>query len=250
MADRLDAVLTKSTALDVGQAMIIAWWHLWSQVPLVPSILVLMAQSALETAQWARMKCFSLGGVKSRDGDGYDYSFFTTSECLTASGAKAMILGAGARSDATGADAEIVGACGDGLTKVRLYPDHPGSRFRAFRSLELAAVDHLAMLKSHRSFGHAWPAVAAGDPRSFANLLKQAGYYTGPAGVYGRQLELYFKQFSSLNIIPEAVVQAAEAKYKETKDGIDQSRERDRIQAMVALSMQQMIDSMADDRWK
>ncbi len=128
------------------------------------SLIVLLAQWALETGRGHSMHCFNIGNIKGRPGgtDGHDWVFFRCNEVL-----KGKI--------------------------VWFDPPDPGCCFRAYDNLELGARDYLALLR--KRFSKAWPAVIIGDPAAFSHALKAQGYYTASEGLYTRSLVSIFKEF-------------------------------------------------------
>jgi hypothetical protein len=158
--------ITPITATELASALVAAWRSLFGHVPSRRSILVLLAQSAHETAEWRAVHCFNIGNVKSIEGDGYDYTYFRCRERI------------------------------DGRD-VYLEPPHPATRFRAFRTLAEGTIDHLAFLKGRRRWARAWEAIERGSPAEFAVALKTAGYYTDPVEVYSRRLVAFYKLFDA-----------------------------------------------------
>ena len=162
MSRELPDRLTPCAVADVGLALYVAWRELFGEEPGRGSLLVLLAQWALETGRGKACHCYNLGNAKSVDGDGYDYTFFRCNEVI-------------------------------GGRVVWFDPPHPACRFRAFETLEAGAADYLALL--HRRFASAWPAVLAGDPADFAHRLKAARYYTANEAAYAAGLTSLFCEF-------------------------------------------------------
>lgn len=77
-------------------------------------------------------------------------------------------------------------------------PPNPACCFRAFATLEAAAIDYLEELR--RRFSSAWSAVLAGDPVAFAVRLKALHYYTAGEGAYAAALASLVHEFD--RIIP------------------------------------------------
>ncbi|MET0795215.1 MAG: peptidoglycan-binding protein [Polyangiaceae bacterium] len=159
---RLEDQLTPVSPGQVFVALQVAWRNQFGTEPHRSSLLVLLAQWALETGRGRSMHCFNLGNVKSNGTSG-DWCFF--------------------RCD------EIIGG------KVKWFePDDPGCRFRAFVDLNAGAADYLRTL--NQRFQRAWPAVLAGDPAAFAHLLKLQLYYTADEAQYTRTLVSLFAEFT------------------------------------------------------
>src|SRR4051794_28728260 len=159
---RLDDQLTSVSPGAVLSALQVAWRTQFGTQPLRASLLVLLAQWALETGRGRSMHCFNLGNVKSNRTSG-DWCFFRCDEILNG--------------------------------KVKWFePDDPACCFRAFPDLNSGAADYLRTLNAR--FQGAWPAVVAGDPAAFAHLLKQQRYYTADEAQYTHSVVSLFNEFS------------------------------------------------------
>ena len=165
----LPDTLTHATPAEVGRALVRAWRALEGRDPDRRSIVVLLAQGALETGRWKSMHCWNLGNVKSVDGDGRSWTFFRCNEVL-------------------------------GGRVVWFDPPHPACRFRAFDTLDEGALDYLALLR--RRYVSAWPAVLVGDPVAFVRALKRARYFTADEEPYVRAVASLFAEFSTLDLAP------------------------------------------------
>jgi flagellum-specific peptidoglycan hydrolase FlgJ len=132
--------------------------------PVRESILILLAQSALETGYWKGCHCWNLGNVKSHDGDGRDYTYYRCSEVK---------------------DGEM----------VWFSPPSPECRFRAYRSLYEGAADHLAFMSGMRRYSKAWAALLAGQPRAFVRELKSGGYFTSAVEPYENAVAGIFAKY-------------------------------------------------------
>jgi hypothetical protein len=184
MAQRLPDQKTPVTRQEVLEALWGAWAVYFNAIPKKESIWVLMSQWALETGWSSSMHCYNLGNVKSRDGDGYDYTYFACNEILPKASAEKLQAKDPKR-------AKITSYRSDGTAIIWFYPDHPGCRFRAFSTLQEGALDHLVILV--KKFDKAWSAVAEGDPAKFAHLLKVQGYYTADETSYSKALTSIFR---------------------------------------------------------
>jgi flagellum-specific peptidoglycan hydrolase FlgJ len=127
-----------------------AWQAQLGESPERASLLVLLSQWSLETANGARCMNFNLGGIKHVDGDGCDYCEFLTVEYKNGQPIRMMLP------------------------------------FRAYPSLEAGAADYLELIR--KRFALAWPAVVTGQTADFAHLLKLQGYYTAPEQDYAAGL--------------------------------------------------------------
>jgi hypothetical protein len=182
--EELPNALTPVTPRQLYEALKVAWLELWSVTMGTPSrdsLLVLLAQWALETGEGHSMHCFNIGNAKSRPGDGRCWTYFRCNE---------------------------VERGADGKEHVVWYdPPAAACRFRAFRTLDGGARDYLALLR--KQFDHAWPCVLSGDPAGFAHELRTQGYYTASEVLYTRTLTNIFRQYQSTLGLPFDVHTAA-----------------------------------------
>jgi flagellum-specific peptidoglycan hydrolase FlgJ len=143
---RRDPTRTVVSATDLYAVLRAAWRQQLGTDPLRASLLVLLSQWSLETADGAKCMNWNLGGIKWTPACGHDYAAYDTHE--------------------------VIG--GKTITVVQ--------RFRAYDNLDQGAADYLRLLRTR--FAASWPAVEAGDPADFARRLKAAGYYTAPEQEY------------------------------------------------------------------
>lgn len=167
MADQLPNIVTPVNPDELGRALVGAWRNLFGETPSRESILLLLAQSAHETARWVALRCYNIGNVKSVLDDGRDFTFFRCWEMLNGK-------------------------------RVWFDPPHPFCRFRAFRTLEAGAVDHLAFLHGMKRYALAWEQVRRGDPVAFVHAIKAAGYFTDNEESYTRSVKNLFAEFALL----------------------------------------------------
>ncbi len=220
MVEKLPDQTISIKSIDVFTGLWTAWLNLFNSPPKKESILCLMAQSALETGRWKSIHCYNFGNIKSGETDGRDYTFYTCNELMPLKMAQAYM----AKSPAT---AKITAVRADGNAWIWFYPDHPASRFRAFKTLNEGATDYLAFLQ--KKFKAAWSAILVGDPAGFSRALKAHGYYTADEAPYTKGLKSIFDEFKKLQIDTDnlPVVSAEQAT---------------RISQLVALSLQESID--------
>ncbi len=181
MAEKLPAVKTPITAAELIPALWRAWERFFGVPPVKrESVWILTAQWGLECG-WGR-SCyqFNLGNVKSRDGDGYDYQFYACNEILSLAQAQKYV----ANNPTT---AKITTVRPDGKAIIWFYPENPACRFRAHRSLEEGASDHLRLLV--KRFEKAWHEIIEGDVTGYAHALRMQGYYTADEASYTKTLE-------------------------------------------------------------
>lgn len=165
-----------------------AWIGLFGEVPKKESIWLIVAHAKLECGL-KYVHNYNLGNIKSRDGDGYDYQFFTCGEELPLATAQKAV-----KDDAR---VTIVRTYGS-MASVRITPKHPWCRFRAFETLEDGMSDHLHMI--HGRFKAAWPAVIAGDPAAYSHALRVQHYYTADEAKYTATLMRCFTDASKTKV--------------------------------------------------
>lgn len=189
------AEATPVTALEMYRALKTAWLGCEDLVMIPPkreSLLVLMAQWAIETGRGEKMMNFNIGNFKSVPGDGRDFTYFTTSEQVSIGAAHAAL--------ATGLATISWEKADQGLALVVFHPKSPVTRFRAYDTLEHGATDYVQSL--HHRFSQAWIAVESGDPRVFAHLLKVQGYYTASEKDYADALAARYLEYGYLSDDP------------------------------------------------
>lgn len=164
MSQQIPATHTPVSAEDLYLALRSAWIDLWGETPSRQSLLVLVAQWALETGRGAHCIAWNLGNVRWTSGSHSDWCEFQTTENLP-----------------SGVIREL-------------------GKFRAFSSLEDGAMDYLDTLQTE--FASAWEYVLSGNPIAFASAAKAHGYFTGDLSVYAKSMASIFSEFDrSLPIV-------------------------------------------------
>lgn len=215
-ARRLPHALTSVTSEEMFQALGKAWVRLFEAPPTKESLCLLVGQSAFETGWWKYMHNFNIGNVKSRVGDGCDYTYFRCWEIL--SPIQAAIY---AKDEAVEVEE---GLSLEGKVKAWFAPDHPVCRFRAYESLDLAAVDFLNKLTDRFSDPvpekNAWAAVLRGDAVSFCHALKLKGYYTGSEEIYTKRVKEIFELLCKkpFDVLPFSTVEEPDLTDKNVRD--------------------------------
>jgi hypothetical protein len=157
MADALlRAVRTPLNASDVYAALRMAWRIQVRTEPTRAQLLTMMAQVWLETGAGAASYGYNLGGIKYTRGCGHDYYQVQTHEVIA------------------------------GKT-VQL-----AQNFRSYASLDDAAEDYVALLRS--TFASTWPAIEAADCTDYARRLAAAHYYTANEAQYAAGLRARYSQ--------------------------------------------------------
>jgi hypothetical protein len=179
------------------EGLIRGFWQTWldffNTAPTKESIWLLVAHAKLECGL-KYVHNYNLGNVKSKDGDGYDYQFFTCGEELVLADAQR----AASKDPRITIGKTYVTDDGVQMASVSIAPKHPGCRFRAFTTLQAGMLDHLRTV--YGRFQAAWPAVLAGDPAAYAHALKQQRYYTANESKYTAILRRCFLEVSNVSV--------------------------------------------------
>lgn len=218
----IPAKLTPVKNEDMLYAMAYAWVQLFNEQPKKESLLVLLAQGALETGQFKKMWNYNIGNIKSVDGDGRDYSFYKCNELLNIATAKKLVASA----NADGGKAEITFVQGTTAT-VWFYPSNKYCRFRAFENLNEGAIDYMSFL--HKRFNTAWGAVLDGNPQEFSHLLRARGYYTANEAQYTKGVVNLFNQFGKIA-------------YDPSKLPVVSDQEKEKILNLVGMMSNELIE--------
>lgn len=191
MATRLEHALTTVTQEEMFQAFGSAYLQCMGSTPRREALCLLVAQSAFETGWWKYMHNFNVGNMKSLDGDGRDFTYFRCWEIVPTYSVKNLQA-----HPKYGQLVSLESSDAKGLSKIWLAPDHPGCRFRAYRTLQLGVFDHLLKLLDRYTDvvpeKDAWAYVVAGDPNGFVGALKAKGYFTGDEAIYKKQVSSIF----------------------------------------------------------
>lgn len=174
----LPNVLTPVTPKEFYHHLALCWLHTFGSRPDRSALLVLMAQSALETGHWKYIHCYNFGNVKAVPVDGpRGYTFYACNEILTREQATHAMRGEH--------PAKITREVGGGKVEVWFYPKHPACCFRAYGGeggFTAGMADYLNIL--YNKYQSAWDAVLDGDPGMFVDKLKAAKYFTADLAKY------------------------------------------------------------------
>lgn len=151
--------------------------------------MILLGQMALETGRFEATMNYNFGGVKCSSSWAGCWQHFTTTEHVTEADAERHLAMAPA-----GAKVERVGVDDDGRVILRFSGKHPVNKFRAFETLDDAMKHHVAFLlgKRYRTAVHL---AMAGRADDYAIALRSAGYYTGDAATYARNVRLLAREY-------------------------------------------------------
>jgi hypothetical protein len=184
MVTTYEAEHTEAQIEDVAKALHKAWMFLLGERPSRASIILLLAQGALETGRWKSMYCWNLGNIKA--GKDVDHCYFRCNEVLSQKAAAEIHM------KSTPGSVEIGRAVGSSVV-VWFNPPHPYCRFRAYATLDDGAVGYLDML--HRRFKASWAQVLIGDPVEFVRALKKENYFTADVVEYSKSVASLFNEF-------------------------------------------------------
>ena len=141
-----------------------AWLQLFGDTPKKESLLVLLAQSTLESgAGYKSCHLNNIGNFKHIDGDGRDFTYFKCSEIINGK-------------------------------EIWFSPPDPACCFRAYKSLQDGCIDYLSSL--HKRFNKSWQAVLDGNPTEFVISLKKQRYFTANLDLYIKGVVSLFNQYS------------------------------------------------------
>lgn len=177
--EELPDLLTPVTIKDLWNALLLTWEQLGVD-PTVRSVNLKLAHIHLETGLKSCHN-YNLGNVKSRQGDGHCWQYFTCGEELKID---AVRIGK------TLGDIRVVSTYtkfNSTYQSVKIYPKHPWCRFAAFRSLEEGVVGQYQYLKQPKR-KNVLSALMTGDPKIYNNALFSAGYYTASTSRYEQTL--------------------------------------------------------------
>jgi hypothetical protein len=169
---RVDAIRTPVSPNQIGLEFL-------RQYPIArrPALRMFLAHWALETGWGSSMMNWNVGNEKSQGLSG-NWCFFACSERKSRAEANRAM----AESDLVQlADPEH----DDGTSSpvlVKVYPEHPWSRFTAYASLSEGVASYVAMME--RDFPESWRALLAGDSSRFVEVLKSEGYFTASVKAY------------------------------------------------------------------
>jgi hypothetical protein len=159
----LPAVKTPIDVADLYPALGAAWFRYFGTTAPHKSLLVLLAQSALETGRWRSCWCYNLGNAKHVANDGRSWCYYRCNELINGQW-------------------------------IWFDPPSQGCCFRAFESLEDGAIDYLRLLI--KQYAAAWPAVLLGDAAAFVEQLKRSNYFTAPLAPYRASVVSIYNEFA------------------------------------------------------
>ncbi len=179
-ARELESQVTPLTYAGLTSALVLHW-DCTGESPTRAAVELKVAHIAHE-ADFARCRCFNLGGVKSEVGGRgvHCWQFFTTTEVLSVSRVEVEMT----KTDLIDI-IEPVKRDGRDHYRIRVRPKHPWCCFRAFESLSDAVRDQLLFVYGRSA---AWQALRAGNLQAYATELGCAKYYTADPASYAEAL--------------------------------------------------------------
>ena len=176
------------------ESFALSWIAIFNDQPKKESLLVLLAQTALESGRFKSMYNYNLGNIKSTPNDNRDYTFYKCNEILPIITANKLLQ----TQKVDGGKVVITKNIDDKTCVVDFYPNHKYARFRAFETLNEGVVDYLNFIEI--KYRPAWSAVLAGDPVNFVHLLKENHYFTADESQYKKSVSSLHSEFLRLNI--------------------------------------------------
>ena len=162
--------------------------------------MILLGQMALETNRFKASMNYNLGGVKCGPTWAGCWQHFTTTEHFAPELAASYLehVPSGARVDRIGVDAE-------GRWILRFAGVHPMNKFRAFETLDDSVAAHVRFLLAPR-YRQAVMLAMGNQADNYARALRIAGYYTGDASDYARNVRQLAREYDQT--LPEDPVPA------------------------------------------
>jgi len=151
--------------------------------------MILLGQMALETGRFEATMNYNFGGVKCSASWKGCWQHFTTTEHVEEDAARVYLA-----TPPPGSKVERVGVDDKGRVILRFSGKHPVNKFRAFDTLDDAVQHHVAFLLGKR-YRVAVMLAMAGRADDYAIALRSAGYYTGDAATYARNVRLLAKEY-------------------------------------------------------
>lgn len=152
-------------------------------------VVILLGQMALETGRFQSTMNYNFGGVKCSPKWGGCWQHFTTTEHFAEGEAARYIAEAPA-----GTKVERIGVDDTGKIILRFSGRHPMNKFRAYETLDDAVASHVRFLLGPR-YRTAVHLAMAGRPDDYAQALRSAGYYTGDAATYARNVRQLAREY-------------------------------------------------------
>jgi hypothetical protein len=151
--------------------------------------MILLGQMALETGRFEATMNYNFGGVKCSANWPGCWQHFTTTEHVTEGEAVRFVEMA-----PPGSKVERIGVDAEGRVILRFSGRHHVNKFRAFETLDDAVKHHVAFLLGKR-YRTAVLLAMAGRADDYAISLRSAGYYTGDAATYARNVRLLAREY-------------------------------------------------------
>lgn len=151
--------------------------------------MILLGQMALETGRFQSTMNYNFGGVKCGPSWKGCWQHFATLEHVSEDEAQVHLAHV-----PPGAKVERVGVGDDGRVILRFSGRHPVNRFRAYETLDDAVASHVRFLLGQR-YRPSVHLAMAGRADDYAISLRAAGYYTGDAATYARNVRQLAREY-------------------------------------------------------
>jgi len=152
-------------------------------------VMILLGQMALETGRFEAAMNYNFGGVKCGPSWKGCWQHFTTTEHVEEDAARVYLA-----TPPPGSKVERVGVDDKGRVILRFSGKHPVNKFRAFETLDDAVQHHVSFLLGKR-YRTAVMLAMAGRADDYAIAMRSAGYYTGDAATYARNVRLLAREY-------------------------------------------------------
>lgn len=179
----------KATPVTPEQVLIslaVAWQAITNTPPDRNVILMIHAQSALETGHWRSVCNYNLGGSKKHGT--CDWTYFTTTERFPSATADKYLA-----SSKPGAEVTLVKEA-DGMKTLKFAGKQQMNCFASWETLDDAARAQLELL--FRRFPKALEAAKRGDVTGYVHELKKAGYFTASEEDYRKIVDSISRSYA------------------------------------------------------
>jgi flagellum-specific peptidoglycan hydrolase FlgJ len=179
----------KTTAVNPEQVFIslaMAWQSITGTLPDRKVILVIHAQSALETGHWKSICNYNLGGSKKHGG--CDFTYFTTTERFKRDKADKYLA-----ASKPGSEVTLVSENADSTKTLKFAGKQSMNCFASWETLDDAAKAQLQLLFSR--YPRALEAAKRHDTTAYVHELKKGGYFTADEETYRKTVDSIAKSY-------------------------------------------------------
>ena len=176
--------LTKVSKQQMAVALVEGRKGFYGVYPTKQVVAILLSQWALETGRGRYMHCYNIGNIKASKNYKGNYCYYYCSEIVPTRIANKWKQQYGSLVK--------VGKRRGRYVEVFLYPKHPATKFRAYKSLADGAVDYIELLA--KRFRSAMRYAVKGDVEKFSRELHRIGYYTASVDKYTKTMKALYRE--------------------------------------------------------